>query len=179
MMLLELAAAIAVNRPIYVMYLKKERQEGNENKLAEAVRLGLSNKYVVAALHARGYTFVSFASPARFVLNHLATRPTLYGVMECMEGIVDELASLHHRNRLMEKILAYQPQWKEELERWSECVAPYHDSIIALVHDEEFKANTVRFLSANIESMQESIARNFKDDDYTTTPVTPVWNMPL
>ena len=56
-------------------------------------------------------------------------------------------------------------------------MAPYHDSIIALVHDEEFKANTVRFLSANIESMQESIARNFKHDDYT--PVTPVWNMPL
>jgi hypothetical protein len=77
---------------MYVMYLKKGRQEGNENNLAEAARLGLSNKYVVAALHARDYTFVSFASPARFVLNHLATRPsTLYGVMECMEGIVDEL----------------------------------------------------------------------------------------
>ena len=41
--LLELAAVIAANRPIYQRYLKEGRQEGDPNKLVDAVRVGLSN----------------------------------------------------------------------------------------------------------------------------------------
>jgi hypothetical protein len=97
MILLELAAAIAKNRWLYVRYLKSQRQEGAPNKLVTAVLMGLSNKYVVAALHARSYTFIAFAAPSRYILNHLATRPSLYGLMECMEGAVENLADLCSR----------------------------------------------------------------------------------
>ena len=59
MILLELAAAIAKNRWLYVRYLKSQRQEGAPNKLVTAVLMGLSNKYVVAAHYTRGHTLSS------------------------------------------------------------------------------------------------------------------------
>jgi hypothetical protein len=141
------------------MYLKSERQEGTPNKLVTAVLMGLSNKYVVAALHAR----------SRYILNHLATRPSLYGLMKCMEGAVENLADLQPRNRLLiRKACAYEPAyWKQKIESWSACVAPYHDKLMELVRDEEFKANTIRVLSTNIAPMKESTARNWKDDDFS------------
>jgi hypothetical protein len=71
MILLEIAAAITKSRWIYVTYMKEERQEGSPNKLVEAVRVGLSNRYIVAAVHSRTHVFISFSAPSRFVLNHL------------------------------------------------------------------------------------------------------------
>ena len=160
MILLELAAAIAANRQLYLMYLKEGRQEGDPNKLVDAVRIGLSNKYVVAALHARAYSFIGFAAPSRYVLNTLTTRMDLHGVMECMEGIVDSLAVLKPYTRLLDKVGAFKPEWKEPMVKWGECVKPYHDVLMELVESDEFKSNTVLFLEANIEAMQESVARN-------------------
>jgi hypothetical protein len=170
MILLEIAAAIAKNRWIYVTYMKEERQEGSPNKLVEAVRVGLSNRYILAAVHARTHVFISFSAPSRFVLNHLATRPTLHGIMECMEDVVENLPRLLRdgiTNRLFDKVGAFEPSWKEEMDTWRKGVAPYHDALAVIVNSSEFKDNTLFFLDATTQPMKESIARNWKDKDYS------------
>jgi hypothetical protein len=157
MILLELAADIAANRPIYQMYLKSGRQEGDPNKLVDAVRVGLSNKYIVAAFHARAYSFIAFAAPSRFVLNTLTSRMELHGVMECMEGVVDSLAELKPYTRLLDKVGAFQSEWKGAMGKWSACVKLYHDMLMELVEDGEYRPNTVLFLGANIHCHRPTI----------------------
>ena len=50
-----------------------------------------------------------------------------------MEGAVENLADLQPRNRLLiRKACAYEPAWKQEIESWSACVAPYHNKLMEL-----------------------------------------------
>ena len=107
--LLELAEAIVRNRPIYLKYMSTVRVGSSKNKLLTAVWNTLSLRPVYCALLARVIVWRGLIKPARLVLNHLAKRPEVHTVLECMLSCITNLnvtagSSCHFRNAVKQSL---------------------------------------------------------------------------
>ena len=81
---IQLAAAVRNNCEFYVEYIDEMALDAEANKLITKSSIGLRDMYVKAGINARAFRYVVFFAPAVFVVHQLATRPDVWGVLECL-----------------------------------------------------------------------------------------------
>ena len=153
---IELAYWVVLNYRYYYAYLEQLRIRSNPNKLVRSVHRGLKDKYILAALAARALTWMCEIWPARFLINDLADRQSLYSIFSCM------LTNIQSRTDSATKMLLamaeQHPHWKTEItsfiknaEKDSKIIAKYATHEVDPVHVAKFRAARVVPMLASAE----------------------------
>ena len=170
---IQLAAAVRNNCEFYVEYIDEMVLDAEANKLITKSSIGLRDMYVKAGINARAFRYVVFFAPAVFVVHQLATRPDVWGVLECLrvafeslkEGSVTEGRQVPPLSLFKDLLLAKFPAWRAKYNKWEAKIGPYLQRVHGMATSAELWAYTAEILALSAEPSIASLLRNRDPDD--------------
>ena len=161
---LELAFWVLRNYRYYYAYLEQLRIRANANKLVKSVHRGLKDKYILAALAARGLTWMHEIWPARFLINDLADRPSLHSIFSslsvCIQSGVD-----NETNMLLVDMAEKYPGWKKEIDSFIRNAEKDNSVIAKCATSEVDPIHVAKFRAARVAPMIASAERNVDGEE--------------